>query len=236
MSKKSSKKKSRETDAIGPALNFSGREAYKLLRTNVMFSLPRDEKGARIVGLTSSVSGEGKSLTSINLAYSMAEMGLRVLLIECDMRKPTIGTKLGLHSAAGLSNLLARFSSSRDILHRSVMLQGMDVILAGDVPPNPSELLGSDAMQVVLNMMAKHYDYIILDLPPVGSVSDALVVSKFLDGVIVVVRQDTTSSMVLSSTMRQLKNVNAHIVGFVYNNASFQSKYYKKYTSNYYSS
>lgn len=228
MSKVASSKKNATVNLFGPELNFSGQEAYKLLRTNLMFSLPRENQQARVVGITSSVSGEGKSVTSVNLAYSLAEVGVKVLLIECDLRVPTLGKKLNLATEFGLSNLLARVSPAEDILHKNVLLKGLDVILAGDVPPNPAELLGSHAMKVVIDKMSKYYDYIILDLPPVCSVSDPLVVSKFLEGIIVLTRQGYTSSVALNNTIRQLRHVDAHILGFVYNDASSKYKSYRK--------
>lgn len=229
MNRKVAAQKKSGVNPIGTELSFSGREAYKLLRTNIMFALPRDTEGAKVIGVTSSISGEGKSLTTINMAFSMAESGLKVLVIECDMRLPTLGGKMGIAPGPGLSNILARFSSANDILHRNVLIKGMDVILAGDIPPNPSELLGSESMRIVLEKMGSYYDYIILDLPPVGSVTDALVVSKFSDGMIVVVRKDYTNAVVLSDTIRQLKHVDAHIVGFVFNDAASSQKAYKKY-------
>ncbi len=227
MSKATAAKKNVNANPIGATITFSGKEAYKLLRTNLMFSLPRNDQKARVVGVTSSVSGEGKSITSVNMAYSLAEAGVSVLLIECDLRIPTLGKKLGLMAGVGLSNLLARVSLTEDILHKNVLIKGMNVILAGDVPPNPAELLGSQAMKIVIEKMSAYYDYIILDLPPVCSVTDALVVSKFLEGIIVVVRQDFTSSVALINTIRQLKHVNAHILGFVYNDASSRIKKYR---------
>lgn len=224
------KKTKRNTELpIGSDLSFSGKEAYKLLRTNLLFSLPQEGTGARRIGITSSVSGEGKSMTAINLAYTLAEVGMKILLIECDMRKPTIGKRLGIPSSPGLSNILVRLPLATDTLHRDVLLKGMDVILAGDIPPNPAELLGSGVMQIVLNKMGEHYDYIILDLPPVTSVSDALVVCKWIDGVILVTRQEYTTKAVLANTVRQLKYVNAHILGFVFNDASTSGGKYKQY-------
>jgi capsular exopolysaccharide synthesis family protein len=234
---KTTAKKKVETSPVGPQLNFSGKEAYKLLRTNLLFTVTHNSQGARMVGVTSSVSGEGKSLTSINMAYTMAETGLKILLIECDLRKPTLGTKLGITSASGLSNVLARLSTPAEMLNRNVLIKGLDVILAGDIPPNPAELLGSKAMGFVLDKMGTYYDYIVLDLPPVGSVTDALVVSKHLDGVVVVARQNYTTTTMLADTVRQLKYVDAHILGFVYNDASAngagygQYRKYKKYGS-----
>ena len=180
------------TQLIGNNLNFEGREAYNLLRTNLMFSTKRNDRNARVIGVTSSVHGEGKSLTIINLAYSIAESGRKVILVECDLRLPTLRKKLGLAKTTGLSNLLAGLNSEKATLHKDVLIRGLDVVQAGDIPPNPSELLGSKAFASLVDNISESYDVVLLDLPPIGEVSDALVVSKVTDGLIVVVRNDYT--------------------------------------------
>lgn len=216
---------------IGDKLRFSGKEAYNLLRTNVMFSVRREDRRARILGLTSSVHGEGKSLTVINLAYSLAENGYKVLVMECDLRLPTLGKKLNLPKTTGLSNILAGIDGESMLLHKDVLVKGLNVVQAGDIPPNPSELLGSKQFQALVKNLEPYYDFIIMDLPPVGEVSDALVVSKHCDGMIVVVRQDYTNQSDLNYTMRQLELVEAKVVGFVYNGVTAKrGKYgYGKY-------
>ena len=209
-----------DTSFIGSKLSFSGKEAYNLLRTNILFSVRKEDRRARVLGITSSVHGEGKSLTSTNLAYSLAENGYQVLLIECDLRLPTLGRKLGLPKKTGLSNILAGIDSDAIVLYKDVLVKGLNVVQAGDIPPNPSELLGSKQFQSLINNVSQSYDFIILDLPPVGEVTDALVVSKLTDGMIVVVRQDYTNESDLNNTMRQLELVDAKVVGFVYNGGS----------------
>ena len=157
-----------------------------------MFATKRNDRNARVIGMTSSVHGEGKSLTIINLAYAIAESGRRVVLVECDLRLPTLRKKLGLPKTTGLSNLLAGNTGEKATLHKDVLIKNFDVVLAGDIPPNPSELLGSKAFANLVDNVAESYDVVLLDLPPVGEVSDALVVSKVADGLIVVVRNDYT--------------------------------------------
>ena len=212
---------------VGPKLNFEGREAYNLLRTNLMFSTKRNDRNARVIGVTSSVHGEGKSLTTINLAYSLAESGRRVILVECDLRLPTLRKKLGLAKSTGLSNLLAGINSENATLHKDVLIQGLDVVQAGDIPPNPSELIGSKQFATLVDNLAETYDIVLLDLPPVGEVSDALVASKVADGLIVVVRHDYTISSDLDYTLRQCELVGAKVLGFVYNGAASKTKRYK---------
>lgn len=223
---KKNKKDTLEAGMIGADLNFAGKEAYNLLRTNLMFAIRKDEKRARVIGVTSSLHGEGKSLTSINLAYSLAENGYKVLIMDCDLRLPTLGRKIGLHKGGGLSNILAGLDSESEILHKDVLIRGLNVVQAGDIPPNPSELLGSKQFKTLIESVTPYYDFIVLDLPPVGEVSDALIVSKRVDGMIVVVRQDFTSQADLDNTMRQLEYVNAKVVGFVYNDASQKGRAY----------
>ncbi len=215
------------TQLIGNNLNFEGREAYNLLRTNLMFSTKRNDRNARVIGVTSSVHGEGKSLTIINLAYSIAESGRKVILVECDLRLPTLRKKLGLAKTTGLSNLLAGLNSEKATLHKDVLISGLDVVQAGDIPPNPSELLGSKAFTSLVDNISESYDVVLLDLPPIGEVSDALVVSKVTDGLIVVVRNDYTISSDLDFTLRQCEMVGAKVIGFVYNGSASKSKKYK---------
>lgn len=212
---------------IGNNLNFEGREAYNLLRTNLMFSTKRNDRNARVIGITSSVHGEGKSLTIINLAYSLAESGRKVILIECDLRLPTLRKKLGLNKSNGLSNLLAGMNSEKATLHKDVLISGLDVVQAGDIPPNPSELLGSKAFTNLIDNVSSSYDVVLLDLPPIGEVSDALVVSKVTDGLIIVVRNDYTISSDLDFTLRQCELVGAKVIGFVYNGSASKTKRYK---------
>ena len=174
---------------IGQGLNFASSEAYKLLRTNLMFSFV-DSDAKRVIGITSSVKGEGKSITSINLANAIAETGKRVLLVECDLRLPTMAKRLNLKSEPGLSNLLVGLSSSSEVVRRGVLRATLDVLPAGAVPPNASELLQSSRMQYTIEKFSEYYDYILLDLPPVTVVSDALIVSRLTAGMVVVVRSD----------------------------------------------
>lgn len=211
---------------LGPNMNFATAEAFKLLRTNVSFSLP-DEGSCRIIGVTSSIPGEGKTFTSINLAYSIAQTDKKVLLIEGDMRLPTISKITGLAPAPGLSNLLVGLDQKTKVTQS---FEGLSVLVAGDIPPNPSELLTSKRMSALIETISEKYDYIIIDLPPVTSVSDALVVSKYASGMVVVARQNYAYRAAFAETIRQLEQVGAKILGVVFNYAaSGNGKYSKKY-------
>lgn len=217
----------------GKNLSFAAAEAYRLLRTNVMFSLP-DEQRCRVIGITSSNAGEGKSTTALNLAYMLAEADKRVMLIEADLRLPSISRRLNLETTPGLSNLLAGLSSGKEVM-RKTKEDKLVVIPSGDIPPNPSELLGSEQMKTALEVFSQASDFIILDLPPINEVSDALVVSRLVDGIVMIVRQNYSSRRALAEAMRQLQQANAKVLGFVMTAANTMNKWsgykgsYKKY-------
>ena len=221
---------------IGPRLSFAGAEAYKLLRTNIQFSFSEDTTNeGKVISVTSSIPSEGKSMTILNLAYTFAETNKKVLLIEGDMRLPTLATRLKLKQTPGLSNLLVGLNTVNDaIQHFATAKEGsqpvnVDVIVSGTIPPNPSELLGSSRLVSLLKVLRKNYDYIFIDQPPVTAVTDALITSDKTDGIIVVVRNNHASRSGLAETMRQLKLVDAHVLGFVFNGAVTDGrKYYKK--------
>ena len=147
-SRLSAKELRQQKTMLCDGLSFAAAEAYKLLRTNLLFSLP--DKPCRIIGVTSSVRGEGKSTTSVNLAFTFAQTGKRVLLIDADMRLPSIATKLDMHGTPGLSNLLAGLNSERHCIRKSENFDNWFILPAGDIPPNPSELLGSERMHSML--------------------------------------------------------------------------------------
>lgn len=224
---------------FGPNLNFAAREAYKLLRTNIAFSLP-DEGRGRVIGITSAVQSEGKSSTASNLAYALSEAGHKTLLLETDLRRPTVASKLGLARTPGVTNLLISREDYKDAVQRCELAPKLDVITSGDIPPNPSELLASNRMAKLVEQLRQDYDYIIMDLTPVTAVSDALTISKSLDGAVIVVRSGVSDQHMLAETLRQLEMVNVPILGFVYreNQLSgtgygkrYGKKYYKYYTA-----
>ncbi len=208
-------------------LSFAAAESYKLLRTNLSFSLP--DKPCHIIGVTSSVRGEGKSTTSVNLAYTIAQTGKKVLLIDADMRLPSVAAKLELHGAPGLSNLIAGMNTDQSCLRQTSFFDNWYVIPAGDIPPNPSELLGSERMQVLLERYSGIFDTIILDLPPINIVTDALVISKWTDGLIGVVRQNYTDRRALADCMYQVEKLGVKFLGFVVTDAAVGESSYKSY-------
>lgn len=218
---------------FGEDLDFASKEAYNLFRTNLAFSFPNYGDRCRIVGITSPCPQEGKSYTSINLCYSLAKDGMKVLLIDADMRKPSIAQKLDMKLAPGLSNRLIQ-DDLKDVIHEGVLHPNLSVMTAGSIPPTPSELIGSEAMGALIQELSKSYQYIVVDLPPVLMVADPLIVSKYLDGVVIVLRHRQTRHSDIKETVRQLKFVQAKIFGFVYNEyASDRSGYYYYRKNNY---
>lgn len=210
-------------------LSFAAAESYKLLRANLMFTLSdSDSASCRVIGVTSATRTEGKSTTSINLAYTLAETGKRVLLIDGDMRLPTIARRLKLHRAPGLSNLIAGLSGIESVIQSSGVMRTLYVIASGDPPPNPSELLGSGRLKSIVDKLREKYDYIIIDLPPVTIVSDALVVAPVTDGLLMVVRQGYTREQELTPAMRQLEYQKAKLLGFVVTHSTAQGKRYQR--------
>lgn len=230
----------KEPVLIGGGISFAASEAYKLLRTKLQFSFS-DDNTSRVIGVSSGLSGEGKSLSAVNLAYSLSELGMRVALLDCDMRRPTLAKKLGINKAPGLSNYLTRQSDLVSLLQPCGIPDdpnAFHVIAAGPNPPNPVELLSSERMATALKALRKLYDYVILDLPPVSEVSDAMAIADQTDGILLVVRQNYCDRMVLENTARQFQFIHAKLLGVVFNSTTVSSgkygkSYYKKYGSKY---
>ena len=229
---------------LGKNVSFAAAEAYKLLRTKLQFSFA-DENGCRVIGLSSALSGEGKSLTAINLAYALSQLNKKVILIDCDMRRPTLAEKLSILKIPGLSSYLTGQCDLNDLLQPCNLKgdeEAFQVISAGQNPPNPVELLSSARMEAALNAFRKYYDYVILDLPPVGEVTDAMAVAKKTDGMLLVVRQNYCDRIVLADAVRQFAFIDSKILGVVMNctvestrayGKSYYRRYYRYYGSSY---
>lgn len=220
---------------------YSSREAFKRLRTNMLISLgEQSENNKNIIGITSAQPSEGKSTVAINLAYSLAELGRSVILLDCDLRRPSIHTNMGLKQAPGITEVIkgtvnlvnagVRYKSSTNSTY-------FDLIVSGELPDNPSEILGSKDFMRLLKVASESYDVVILDLPPVNAVIDASVVAKMADGLVVVIREGHCPRFVLEDCMDQLKYVKANILGFVMNGsangAGKRYKYGKAYRNEY---
>lgn len=231
---KKQKKSERKFLLIGKDTPFSYNEAFKSLRTNLKF-LALGKSCKKII-LTSAIPTEGKSSVCINLATSLVEGGSKVLLMDCDLRKPVLHRYLKLHRAQkGLTSLLSGSSIEECVLKLD---SGLHVLLSDAIPPNPAELLGSEQMKDMIDALAKSYDYILFDTPPVSVVTDAAVLSQFVDGVIFVIRQNHATFEEAMLAKKNLDTVHARILGAVLNDfdtksADRESGYYYSYNYDY---
>lgn len=200
---------------------FSYVEAYKSLRTNLQFA-SIDQNIKRLI-VTSSIPGEGKTTVAINLAITLAETGAKVLLLDCDLRKPSIHRYLQINTRiiGGLTNLLSQKTAIEECAGYLSDLR-IDVIPSGPIPPNPAELLSSKRMSELLDALNQRYEYIVMDTPPVSVVTDAAALARNNAGVIFVVRQGSTKIDNALLAKKNLESVNAKVIGCVLN--AFQAR------------
>lgn len=220
----------RAKDEAAPARGtaWASDESYRKLRTAVGFVALGGERRSSIV-VTSSVQGEGKTETSTNLAKVLAETGARVLLVDADLRRPQVGSRLGLDDELGLSDVLTGRADLNDVL---LSVDDLSVLTAGTVPPNPSELLGSEAMAELLALVEAHFEYVILDAPPLLPVTDAAVLSHQAGGAVVVARAGVARQNQLTEALSILEGADASVYGVVLNDVPVSqidgySQYYR---------
>jgi len=208
-------------------------EAYRSLRTNITFA--RLERTPKTLVFTSPMPGDGKSTTSANLAITLAQQGLKVLLVDADLRRGVLNSVFHLEREPGLSNVLLEITQFKDAV-RTVRIgesATLDFLSSGILPPNPAELLGSERMRSLLKRLEAEYDVIILDAPPLNVVTDAALLGTNADGVILVARAGRSEKAALSYAVEQLRNVRADVLGAVLNDIDFKrdARYYGKYGS-----
>lgn len=203
-------------------------EAYRVVRTNLQFA--GAGKQIKLISFTSTTPFEGKSTTISNVAITMAQDDKKVLLIDCDMRKPVQHKKFGLPNK-GLSNYIATGADFSDVVQRNVV-ENLDVLPSGPIPPNPSEILGSARMEELLKEVSAQYDYVLLDMPPVLPVTDAAVIGSKVDGVIFVLSAGDISPEEAKEAQNRLKQSGANVLGVILNKVPQQRGY--GYNSGYY--
>ncbi|AFS71537.1 CpsD/CapB family tyrosine-protein kinase [Exiguobacterium antarcticum] len=189
-------------------------EQYRTIRTNIEFMAV--DKEIKVMLVTSSTQGEGKSTTSSNLAVAYAQQGKRVLIIDTDMRRPTVHYTFRVANGLGLSSLLTRQAE----LEKAVLptkVENLSILTAGPIPPNPAELLSSRAMEKLIEQLRGEYDVIILDAPPLLQVADSRITSKLTDGVILVIGCTTSDRQRVLKAKEQLELTEAKILGVVLN-------------------
>lgn len=208
-------------------------EAYRVLRTNVLFS--GIDKKIKTITVTSSGPGEGKSTTVANFAIALAHSGSKVIIIDVDLRKPRQHKYFGLSNTLGLTNIIVEDADWRQALHSIEELPEVNIITSGPIPPNPSELCGSAKMRNFIESLKSEFDYIILDTPPVGVVTDGALMGSYTDGTILVIASGNVEIEAAKRSKTLLNNVNANILGVVLNKIpTTDSGYYKYYYYSYY--
>jgi capsular exopolysaccharide synthesis family protein len=200
-------------------------EAYRTARTNLLFLVSANSCKRIIV--SSSKPDEGKTTTSINLSMSFAMTSKKVLLIDCDMRNPTIHRYFDMRVKPGLSDILAGFAGLDDCINKTDV-KNLNILTAGTIPPNPADLILLPKFQEILDSLSSKYDYIFIDTPPIGSYSDAISLSINADGVVLVANYSSTKRAELKNTVEKLKKVNARIFGIILNRYNTR-KYYKQF-------
>ncbi|GAA0768024.1 CpsD/CapB family tyrosine-protein kinase [Clostridium subterminale] len=200
-------------------------ESYRTLRTNLQYSSFDEEY--KVIVVTSAEPGEGKSTTAGNLALSIAQSDKKVVLIDCDLRKPSLHKKFEISNTAGLSDVIVGKESISIVGHR--YNNNLTILTSGKIPPNPSEMLGSKSMKALIDALKKVFDYVILDTPPVQAVTDAQILSTRADGTLLVIRAEKTKKDSVINSVNLLKKVNANIIGTILNGVDTKRNSYYYY-------
>ena len=221
------------TKLLTASSTFAVKEAYNSIRTNLLFT-QQGEK-CPIFVVTSPTANNGKTINSANLAINFAQMGKKTLVIDADMRNPSLHKLFSLSSRNGLSEILADLTDNITVTKTDI--ENLSVLTSGKIPPNPTELLSSPRMDKLLDFVKEHYDCVFIDTPPVNIVTDATVFSQKATGYVIIVKTDTTNIPELKTTVSTLQGINANILGFILNDANSEKKkyysYYRKYSRNY---
>lgn len=221
------------TKLLAASSTFAVKEAYNSIRTNLLFT-QQGEK-CPIFVVTSPTANNGKTINSANLAINFAQMGKKTLVIDADMRNPSLHKLFSLSSRNGLSEILAGLTDNITVTKTDI--ENLSVLTSGKIPPNPTELLSSPRMDKLLDFVKEHYDCVFIDTPPINIVTDATVFAQKATGYILIVKTDTTNVPELKTTVSTLQGINANILGFILNDANSEKKkyysYYRKYSRSY---
>lgn len=209
---KKTEKNYNSADAISEKSKFAIVESYKSARSNIMFSLSAEDQ--KVFAVTSYAKGEGKSTVSANLAISFSKMERRVLLVDCDLRRPNMHNIFKVENTVGLSNIIGKMADFEDAVKHDV-LPNLDILPSGTIPPNPSELLCSPGFEKMINSLIDEYDYIIFDTPPIGVVADALLLKDRVAGYVVVLRERSTTHGDIQKMLESIKLADTKILGFI---------------------
>ena len=202
-------------------------EQYRSIRTNIEYS--NVDQNTKTILVTSSDKNEGKTTTVSNLAVSFANLNKKVLIVDCDLRNPSIHKMFRLNNIYGLTDILAK-DRAVDKCIQETELENLYVLTAGAIPPNPAEILSSEKMKNLIEDLKNIYDYIFIDTPPIGLVTDAGVLSSFTDGVVLVVKSESVEKKYLEETKKKLDAVDARILGAILNSYKSEQKDYNYYS------
>ena len=202
-------------------------EQFNTIRTNIKFS--NVDKDYKTLMVTSSNMSEGKSTVSANIDTAFAKQGLHTLLVDSDLRRPTINATFGIDNPQGLSNYLSERNFDINSIIYKTSVKNLYVMPSGPIPPNPSELIGSKRMAELIKKLSEQLDLVIFDAPPVLSVTDAQIVSTNVDGTILVVRANKTEKNAVKEAVRLIKQVGGHIIGTVLNDVEVKGSGYYGY-------
>lgn len=202
-------------------------EQYRAIRTNIEYS--NVDQNTKTILVTSSDKNEGKTTTVSNLAVSFANLNKKVLLIDCDLRNASIHKMFKINNIYGLTDILAK-DKAVDKCIQKTELENLYVLTAGAIPPNPAEILSSEKMKNLIEDLKNIYDYIFIDTPPIGLVTDAGVLSSFTDGVVLVVKSESVEKKYLEETKKKLDAVDARILGAILNSYKSEQKDYEYYS------
>lgn len=216
-SKDKGKKSKQARSFLYSDLSYGPKEAFKRLRSNVLCSF--EDEGCHVVGLTSALASEGKSLISINLTFSLAEIGKKVILLDGDVYRPSIHKTLNVTSEKGIADMVNDNSNASVAVHQFPVNDNscFDFIATGDVPENPSSILNNRNLYRLMDKLREVYDFVIVDMPPIGSVSDVAAFSRLTDGMLVVVHEEHTPKALLRECVDQLRFAKTNIMAFVLN-------------------
>src|SRR5574344_415667 len=202
-------------------------EAIRTLRTNILFS-DIDQKVSKIV-ITSSLPDEGKSTIALELSRSLAQNVSNVVLVGCDLRNPSIIDFIENDVNYGVTNVLMKKIELENAIVKDLEEPTLDILLAGPIPPNPAELVSSNAMKALIAELDEKYDYVIIDTPPVGIITDAAILSTISDGVLLVVKAESTKKDVIKNAIENIKKVNSKILGIVLTHVNTKGSHYGGY-------
>ncbi len=203
--------------------DFGTQETYRSIRTNIMFSTPKQDLG-KVIAVTSSAPGEGKTTTAINLAMTFAKTGAKILLVDCDLRRARSHRYLHIKRQEGVSNVVCGYAQLDSVIQKNVR-ENLDCITAGEISPNPSEILQAEEFGNMIAELQRRYDYIFIDTPPITVVTDAALVVKHCSGAVIVIRSEMTRYDLLDSTVQELNDADCRILGAVVHGSARRKRY-----------